>query len=240
MITKMTAILTMTVMLTMVSVTGMAYAQVLGPGDTHIGTPSPAKEGRGPNTPIDPMPPVPTQIFPVPPVDPYPIPRPVDDDPDKKEGGKDPLVIGDWWYYEVNTEQCSSQRYFDYDNDGFKENFCYEIVGSIFVVDFGEGITSGKNMLNFDNTDMQWYTPVGYLQTFPNTCDVYECYLWTDTTRDWVAEPNELKEFDIEITEFVSYPEGLKHDNGRFIYGHGIANNQDFYSLQPTYWMKGY
>ena len=174
-----------------------------------------------------------------------------DPDPDKKTGGKDPLVFGDWRYHENDGAKCNSNSPFDFDNDGWKENFCYVIIGDIFVVDFGDGITSGANMLNFDGTTLEGYTPIGYLKTFPDTCDVYDCYLWRDSTMDWIAEPHELTPFSFEIESFVNYPDGIMRgdyppqgmdpdDNGRYRYCEGTTTEGlDFYCLQPTYWMKG-
>lgn len=95
-----------------------------------------------------------------------------------KCGGKDPLVFGDWWYHENTGEKCNSNHPFDYDNDGFKEDFCYVLVGDIFVVDFGIGIKSGYNMLNFDGTIYEGMSPIEYLEKFLDICNVNDCYLW--------------------------------------------------------------
>ena len=166
---------------------------------------------------------------------------PPDPDPDAKDGGKDPLVFGKWSYTENSADKCKSEHPFDYDNDGFKEDFCYHIVGSIFVVDFGSGIKSGYNMLNFDGTAYDGLSPIGFLEQYPDTCELNDCYLWTDANADWDATPDELEPFSFEIDYVRHFPEGKKLvDNGRYAYCAGESTDGDkFYCLQPTYWMKG-
>lgn len=166
---------------------------------------------------------------------------------DGKGGGADPLVVGDWWYNEVNTEKCKSNRAFDYDNDNKLENFCYEIIGDIFVIDWndGEGITHGYNMLNFMRTQYEGMTPYEFLSKYSDICDYYDCYLWKDSLRNWEIDEEELTPYNIKITNYTSYePDGIKiplavGGPDRYVYGIGTTHDgQTVYSLKPTYWMK--
>lgn len=191
--------------------------------------------------------PDPTSKFP-PPITvtpPTPIPTGEKDDIGKKKGGLDPLVIGNWHYSEVDTKNCISPRSFDYDNDFEQENFCYEIIGSIFVIDFhdGEGISHGYNMLNFFRTNLHTYTPFEYLEEFPTTCNVYTCYLWNDKIRNWKIDPDELTPYKLKIINWIDHPKGMDtYFDGmgakRYIYGAGTnqIDGMDVISLKPTYW----
>ena len=166
--------------------------------------------------------------------------KPEDDDPNEKAGGKDPVVFGEWYYDENDGEECYSKHKFDYDNDGFKENFCYVINGSVFVVDFGGGINAGYNLLNFDGTVYKSYSPIQYLMMFPDTCVKNMCYLWNDFNDDLIAQYDELTLFTFEIKNFTHHNSGIKHSNDRYIYCSGVTTDNDyFYCLQPTYWKKG-
>jgi len=188
--------------------------------------------------------PDPTSEFP-PPIIVVPVPDGTKDTQGKKAGGLDPLVVGKWHYNTVETERCESPRSFDYDNDFELENFCYEIIGNIFVVDFhdGEGISHGYNMLNFYRTNLYDYTPYEYLKEFPNLCDVYSCYLWNDSTRDWKVDDGELTPYRLEIIHWQDHPKGMNlytDEEGihRYIYGAGTnkIDNTNIVALQPTYW----
>lgn len=198
--------------------------------------------------PMDP--PVEEPRKPIPRPKPFPIPYPgeceylADCHPSKKGGGVDPLVVGDWYYHEVDAENCYSKRAFDYDNDYHPENFCYEIVGDIFVIDFGNGINHGYNMLNFYNTNLKQYEPVEYLKEVPNVCELYSCYLWHHGVYDdWIADEDELTPYNIKVSnwnERFHDPIKIKTTDGkmRFIYGIGDTHDgKEVYALKPTYWM---
>ena len=167
-----------------------------------------------------------------------------DNDPDAKTGGKDPLIFGKWYYDENSDARCETKYKFDYDNDGFLENFCYEIVGSIFVIDFdGNGnIDNGAEMFNFDRTQYDMHTPTAFLREYPDTCDHYNCYLWQDTNpKNWIVDDYELIPFSFDIDWIGNNYDGKKlPDNGRYIYCHGMTTEgHEFYCVQPTYWQKG-
>lgn len=167
--------------------------------------------------------------------------RSLDSDPDEKGGGKDPLVFGKWQYDENDNAKCLSQYRFDYDNDSFGENFCYIIKGDVFVVDFGGGIVSGYNMLNFDNTIYAGMTPTEYLYKFPDTCEKNKCYLWNDHDGNLVASDDELESFSFEIWHVQNYPFGeLLLENGRYVYCEGTTRNgETFHCVKPSYWQRG-
>ena len=172
-----------------------------------------------------------------------PVEKPIimDEDPDGKEGGDDPLVFGKWYYHENADAKCKNDHTFDYDNDGFPEYFCYDIVGSVFVVDFnGNGqIDNGIEMLNFHRTEYSMYSPVTYLQDNPDTCIDYNCYLWHDTNpKNWKVDEYELVpfSFDVDVVRYYDYGKKLS-DNGRYVYCSGLTtNNEHFYCVKPTYW----
>ncbi len=181
-----------------------------------------------------------------PPEMPLPTPTPtppivtMDTDPDEKRGGKDPIVFGEWHYVENDGLRCQSLYPFDYDNDGFKENFCYQVIGGILAVDFGGGIKSGYNILNFENTAYAGMTPIQYLEKYPDTCIVSKCYIWNDYNLNWVSSKNELEPINFDVWYVVNYPFGELHDNNRYIYCEGeTMQHAAFYCIQPTYWAKG-
>ncbi len=181
-----------------------------------------------------------------PPEMPLPTPTPtppivtMDDDPDEKRGGKDPIVFGEWHYVENDGLRCQSLYPFDYDNDGFRENFCYRVIGGILAVDFGGGIKSGYNILNFENTAYAGMTPIQYLEKYPDTCIVSKCYIWNDYDLNWVSSKNELEPINFGVWYVVNYPFGELHDNNRYIYCEGeTMQHIAFYCIQPTYWAKG-
>ena len=155
----------------------------------------------------------------------------------KKKGGKDPLVTNFEGYWENDGYQCKSEYYFDYENNGVPINFCYNIIGDIFVIDFGYGINSGYNMLQFVNTSLDAMTPYEFLQKYYWICDYADCYLWNDKNRDWTAQPKELKDYDIAIFGVMQHTQGLKHENGRYVYCTTMSYDSVlFYCVKPTYW----
>lgn len=164
-----------------------------------------------------------------------------DKDPNEKSNDKDPLVFGQWYYMENTDLRCESKHKFDYDNDGFLENFCYEIVGSIFVIDWNNNgnIDNGAEMLNFDKTSYSEYTPIDFIKEYPDICNHYKCYLWQDTNpKNWTVDGYELIPFSFEIKWVTNMPEGWKLvENGRYAYCYGVTTNgEKFYCVQPTYW----
>ncbi len=254
-----------------ISTTSMAFAQ-LGPGDTHIGTPSPAKtqttpntptgDPRGPTSPDDmgggpgdtlPWPPSPLQpkpMFLFPPMsecelgncDPTYCPYP--DCKKQKQGGKDPIVIGEWWYHESDCMEAKPT--IDFNNDTNLDSMCYITVGEILVVDFGidsdndgitdvqEGIIKGENMLQFSKTTYENYTPIGFMKTFPNVCDVMDCYKWNGTS---------LKEYDFKISDVDVFEDGKltkthsQTDKERYVYCEGqTSNGESFHCIKPTFY----
>ncbi len=224
-----------------------AYGQ-LGPDDTHIGTPSPVEKDTI-GTPPGPYPfPKPKDILPP------QFPWPPSDIEKSKQGGKDPIVIGDWWYQE---RDCFVQRAtFDFNNNGINDSLCYNIVGDVLIVDFGldtnnngisdvdEGIIRGYNMLQFSNTSYEAYSPIGFLKSFPDTCSgMLNCYLWKGGTGDGIAQRGELVPFTMSIDSVTVYNEGVKNyqypESGidRYVYCEGTTeNNESFYCLEPTFY----
>lgn len=191
--------------------------------------------------------PYPPYEFPIIPFQTYPFPDPDPPLPPAasvKKGGQDPIVFGnDWWYHENDNATCDSpfNDGFDFDNDRNLNNFCYEIIGTIFVIDFGYGINSGVNMLNFENTILEGTTPYEFMKIFPNACTAWDCYQWTDSNGNWEVDDGELAAYNLVIKSYVDYPydpsvECTYHDNGRCIYGYGMTSDgEDFYALMPTY-----
>ena len=236
------------------------FASQLGPDDTHIGIPVPLPTDTI-GTPPGPYPfPVEDEEDkqcpgcdviigdPVPPRCPL-CETPMDQDSDNngKGGGGDPLVVGDGWYYAENDrEKCKPMNVasFDYDNDGHPEYFCYNIVGNIFVIDFdGDGyIRYGYEMLNLVNTSSEGNTPVEFLNTNPDICEKFDCYLWKESNFDWVSQQKELTPYNLKISQYIDLPykEGEKctyHSNNRCMYGYGITDDgKEFFALMPAYW----
>ena len=166
-----------------------------------------------------------------------------DRDPSTKAGGLDPLVFGGWDYTENTATKCNTEHKFDYDNDGFVENFCYEIIGSIFVIDFNNNgnIDNGAEMLNFYRTPLEGHTPITFMQEYENICEQYDCYLWHDSIKNWTVDEYELIPFSFDVDYVRYFPEGKQLvDNGKYAYCAGESvNGEKFYCLQPTYWQKG-
>ena len=166
-----------------------------------------------------------------------------DPDPDEKSGGKDPLVFGGWDYHVNNAEKCETPNKFDYDNDGFVENFCYEVLGSIFVIDLNNNgnIDNGAEMLNFYRTPLEGHTPITFMQEYGDVCEQYDCYLWHDSVGNWSVDEYELIPFSFDVDYVRYFPEGKQLvENGKYAYCSGESvNGEKFYCIQPTYWQKG-
>ena len=92
-----------------------------------------------------------------------------------------------------------------------------------------------------DNTIYKGYTPIEFLNAYPDVCDFYDCYLWNDSTRNWKVDDGELKPFSFDVDHVTEWPSGIKNsENGRYMYCAGeTTNGEEFYCLQPTYWQKG-
>lgn len=256
-----------------------SFAQ-LGPDDTHIGTPSPVEdEGRPPIVITDPMPPSPieeshvdTEELPDCPDCDSEFYQENDDgtyycficdedyhlisdtDNDEKGGGKDPIVFGQWWYNENNDDKCKSQYPFDYDNDLVKEDWCYDTIGKILLIDFGydwnqnkipdidEGIAHGYNILNFDRTLFNGYTPIEFFKLQPRACEAWKCYLWNDSSpHDWIVQPQELEPYSFEIAQIHIYKESqIWKPNGHYVDCVGITVQGDVFNcIDPTYYKRG-
>ena len=187
-----------------------------------------------------------------------------DPDPDKKGGGLDPIVFGQWWYDENSADKCKSVHKFDYDSDGWFEDFCYIIRNNstdpnsgIFLVNipyttleekFNVGnidrveYPSGWNMLAIDNLTLP-----RILQQIPELCEKYDCYIWNDEfNKNWKIEETELNPFidsfdPDKIKMFYQAKEIIDEaGNKRYIYCQGeTVNGVEFVCLKPTYWMKG-
>ena len=179
---------------------------------------------------------------------------PVDDDPDGKGGGWDPLVFGTWAYIEPGNEyRCSnSENPFDYDNDGFREHMCYwySPETKILLVDFNfnQQLDNGYELLNIEGYE----NAIEILKLYPEICLDSDYYIWKDINSNILVDDGELEPFiqTFNLSGIISYPEGKMsndvylpegRERGFYIYGETYDETLDenIYVTKPTYWMKG-
>lgn len=143
--------------------------------------------------------------------------------------------------FENSADRCKSEHQFDYDNDGWKEDFCYVIQGSILVIDFdgNKKIEYGYEMLNFVNTKYENFTPLQFFMEYPDTCEQFQCYPWDDTNHDFITQDEFVKYNDLFDWDTLHvYPDGIK-ENDRYKYCDiQTESGENAVCLMPTYWQK--
>ena len=144
---------------------------------------------------------------------------PTDQDPDKKDGGRDPYVIRHTWnYFNFDAQRCSNApNSFDYDNDGFPEHMCYWYAqGSLILfADKYDGVL--KDGTNFTETPT---------------------HIWNDQNMNVFVDEGELTPInDPKLVIINNFKDGRLIDNGRYIYciGESLTYGFEFECTKPTY-----